>query len=243
VLRSASPWWQSGPFIVQLDCEQWPTDFPGPADISAWCARFVAVTGGTHRPIVYASRGQYGNRLGGVGYPLWNAAYPSGASGNFRSLYPGDKASNWAAYSGHTPVIWQYSDTATIGSQTACDANAFRGTLADLNALTLLKDLDKMIVIARERSSGYVWRCDGVSRSWIPDSGKLSALISWGTGHGAFQLFARGAIQVIDDGALDAFGTVVGPDPSTMATAPAGISTADLESIQAAVQADDNGSA
>jgi GH25 family lysozyme M1 (1,4-beta-N-acetylmuramidase) len=135
VLSGQSPWWQSGNFLVQLDCERWATDFPQKADIKAWCDRFVSVTGGTHRPIVYASRGQYGSTLSGLGYPLWNAAYPSGNAGSFKSLYPGDTSSNWAAYSGATPAIWQYTSNATIGSQTECDANAYRGTLVQLQAL------------------------------------------------------------------------------------------------------------
>jgi GH25 family lysozyme M1 (1,4-beta-N-acetylmuramidase) len=142
MLSSASPWWQDGPFLVQLDCERWPTDFPSASAIRAWCDRFVAVTGGTHRPIVYASAGQYGNSLAGVDYPLWNARYPSSRAASFRSLYPGDAGSGWAAYSGQVPAIWQYTSSATIGSQPTCDANAYRGTLAELRALTLMKGPD-----------------------------------------------------------------------------------------------------
>jgi hypothetical protein len=56
-------------------------------------------------------------------------------SGGFKGLYPGDSSSRWNAYSGQVPEILQYSSSATIGGQTTCDANAYRGTLAELTAL------------------------------------------------------------------------------------------------------------
>lgn len=212
VLGAASPWWQDGPFLVQLDCERWPTDFPGEAAISAWCARFVAVTGGTHRPIVYASRGQYGNTLWGVDYPLWNAAYPSGASGTFRSLYPGDDSASWSAYSGHIPAIWQYSSDAVIGSQSTCDANAYRGSLAELSALTLMEDdmtpeQDQKLTAINERVLSIISGRPSHTTTWsgkTPDGEEDNVLdphgiVSAGVSVTAAALAAALAAQLIAD--------------------------------------------
>lgn len=134
------PSWLDGEVILaQLDVEHWADDSPPPSAVYAWCDRFTVLTG--RRPVVYASRGQYGNTLGGLaarGVPLWNAAYPTGTARSLGAAYTaagGDQSANWAAYSGAVPAIWQYSSNATIGGQPGCDVNAFRGTLADLQAL------------------------------------------------------------------------------------------------------------
>jgi hypothetical protein len=129
-----APWWRDFPgWFWQADCENWGSDFPSPATCKAFCDLLAARTG--RQVICYASHGQYGDTLRGLGHPLWNANYPSTAAGDFRSLYPGDNGPGWAPYSGQTPVIWQYTDNATIGRQPGCDANAFRGTLDQLRAV------------------------------------------------------------------------------------------------------------
>ncbi len=139
-LDATCPGWRDGPFLLQLDCEKWNNSSatqPGVADVRACCDRLRAQMPKL-TPIVYASAGQYGDTLKGLGYPLWNARYPSSAAASPASLYRslgGDRGSGWAAYSGQTPAIWQFSSSATIAGQTSCDANAYRGTLAELTAL------------------------------------------------------------------------------------------------------------
>lgn len=138
-LDDTCPGWDAGPFILQLDCELWngdPSTKPGLSDIRTACNQLK------HEhpkltPIVYASKGQYGNSLTGLGYPLWNARYPTSKGGSASLLYSqvgGDNGSGWEAYSGQTPTIWQFTSSATIAGQTTCDANAYRGTLAELTA-------------------------------------------------------------------------------------------------------------
>jgi GH25 family lysozyme M1 (1,4-beta-N-acetylmuramidase) len=136
VLDSQCPGWRDrDAFILQVDCEKWNGDagtVPGLADIRAFCDQLKQRTGLV--PIVYAPKWVYGNSLRGLGYPLWASSYVSG-SGGFKALYPGDGSSKWAAYSGQVPAILQYSSSATIGGQGTSDANAYRGTLAQLKAL------------------------------------------------------------------------------------------------------------
>lgn len=133
-LDSAAPWWRTHPnFIVQVDLERWPGDSV-PASVGCAFADAARRATGEY-VIIYASRGQYGNTVP-AGCDLWNAAYPSSNAAHYSTLYPGDGGSGWNVYSGRTPVIWQYASTATIGTQPGCDANAYRGTLDQLLALT-----------------------------------------------------------------------------------------------------------
>jgi hypothetical protein len=135
-LDATCPGWRNRPFILQVDCEKWNNDsgtVPSKADIKAFCDRLKARMPKL-RPIVYAPEWVYGDKLAGLGYPLWASSYVSG-SGKASKLYPGDSSSKWGAYSGQTPAILQFTSSATIAGQTTCDANAYRGTLAQLTAL------------------------------------------------------------------------------------------------------------
>lgn len=140
-LDSQCPGWRDAPFILQADCESWGDSSgrkkPNKAHIKAFCDRLVAKAPKL-RPIVYASRGDYGDSLTGLGYPLWNARYSlSYKTGTASSLYAQalQAGSGWGVYSGQVPAIWQFTSSATIDGQTTCDANAYPGKLAELSAL------------------------------------------------------------------------------------------------------------
>jgi GH25 family lysozyme M1 (1,4-beta-N-acetylmuramidase) len=131
---AAVPWWRSfDGWFWQMDAEDWGYDFPSPAIVKACCDQVGQRTG--KRVICYASRGHYDDRLGGLGHPLWNANYGSDPAGSYRNIYPGDNSAGWQPYSGQTPVFLQFSDRATIGRQSNCDANAYRGSLQQLRTL------------------------------------------------------------------------------------------------------------
>ncbi len=128
------PWWRSFPgFMLQVDLERWPYDQVSAATGIAFAKLLQASQ--PKRVLTYASRGQYGDSLVGIGTPLWNAAYGANPTGHYRAAYPGVGGDGWTFYSGQTPDMWQYGSRLTIGSQPGCDANAFRGTLADLRQL------------------------------------------------------------------------------------------------------------
>jgi hypothetical protein len=134
-LDSQCPGWRDGPFILQVDCERWGGDqgtVPGKADIKAFCDR-LRYLAPKLVPVVYAPKWVYGDSLSGLGYPLWASNYVTG-SGSASKLYPGDGSSRWDSYSGQVPLILQFTSSATIAGQTTCDANAYRGTLAQLTA-------------------------------------------------------------------------------------------------------------
>lgn len=128
------PWWRTFPgWFWQTDAETSTTGLPSPAYVKTFSDTLAQLSG--RRVIVYASKGMYGNRLAGVGHPLWNANYPSSRHADFKALYPGASFSGWNKYSGQTPVICQYTSSATIAGLTTCDANAFRGSVQELLAL------------------------------------------------------------------------------------------------------------
>lgn len=135
-LDATCPGWRDRPFILQVDCEKWNNDpgtVPSKADIEAFCDRLQNRMPKL-KPIVYGPEWVYHENLRGLNYPLWASAYVGG-SGAASKLYPGDNSSKWAAYSGQTPAILQFSASAVIGGQTTSDANAYRGTLDQLKAL------------------------------------------------------------------------------------------------------------
>ncbi len=181
-LDEATPWWRTWPaWIEQVDLELWPYDQVSASTGVAFAELLATAT--RKAVLIYASKGQYGQALGG-GRPLWNAAYPSRAPGHYRELYPGDNGPGWQSYSGRTPVMWQYTDNATIGSQPGCDANAFRGSLAELLALAGGPHID---IVAEEavmffaQQGSTIYLCDGMhSRDVTHVLGDLKTLIAEG---------------------------------------------------------------
>jgi GH25 family lysozyme M1 (1,4-beta-N-acetylmuramidase) len=150
LLDAKAPGWRDEPFILQADCESWGTSpEPSPAEVKAFCARLAARAPG-FRPVVYAPKWVYGDRLAGLGYPLWASSYGTNPAGDYRALYPGDTSGRWAAYSGQVPTILQYGSQARIAGQGSCDANAYRGTIDELKALVApgRDDMNKTEMIA-----------------------------------------------------------------------------------------------
>jgi GH25 family lysozyme M1 (1,4-beta-N-acetylmuramidase) len=158
-LDSQTPWWRDWPdFFVQVDLEKWSYD-KVPAHIGESFADLVEQRSG-RRAVIYASRGQYGNELSGTSHLLWNANYGTNPDMHFRSAYAfrgGDSGPGWVSYSGRIPTFWQYGSRTTIGSQTICDANAFRGTLDQMRAL-ISGDVEMFEQADRNTAQADTWR-------------------------------------------------------------------------------------
>jgi GH25 family lysozyme M1 (1,4-beta-N-acetylmuramidase) len=141
LLDSLAPGWRNGPFLLQIDAERWADGTPTPAEVETFAHRLLAKAPQCV-PFIYGPKWVYGDRLKGAGVPLWASNYGSNPAETFKAAYPGDKSDRWAAYSGQVPAVLQYASKTTIATQHTCDANAFRGTLAELVALTTPKGED-----------------------------------------------------------------------------------------------------
>lgn len=140
-LDARCPGWRLREHILQMDAEIWngdPRTKPGKTYLQKLGLRLVELMPRL-MPICYASAGQYGDSLAGLSFPLWNARYPldrqTGTAAGLYTRCGGDSGKGWNAYSGKVPAVWQYTSSATIGGQSTCDANAFRGTLDQLKRL------------------------------------------------------------------------------------------------------------
>lgn len=136
ILDQDTPWWRTHPcFVLQIDAEKfgYMPSAPTKAEIQAFGDRLVNVHGVDPRRIIaYAPQWLYGNTLAGLTYRLWASAYGTNPFTHYLAAYPGDGSVRWQSYSGQSPLILQYGSNTTIGNQTTCDANAFRGTLIEL---------------------------------------------------------------------------------------------------------------
>lgn len=128
-------WWRDFPgWFWQVDLEVWSYDnVPASAGV-AFGHQLREATG--RGVVMYASRGEYGDKLAAWDGPLWNANYGTNPHGQFADVYPGDDSAGWKPYSGRTPAILQYGSNTTIAGCTTSDANAFKGSVDDL--LTLI---------------------------------------------------------------------------------------------------------
>ena len=234
-LDDQCPGWRDGPFLLQVDCEKWngdPATVPGRAEIAAFCDRLAAKTG--LRPVVYAPKWVYGNTLSGLGYPLWASNYVI-TSGPFKQLYPGDGSSRWAVYSGQTPAILQYSSSAVIAKQTTCDANAYRGTLAELTALVAPEWSDVMTPDDWARLTGIVNAAyANSSKDGAPETPVGHLVLSQGIPDGtaagqraaAWQVLENLGVKLLElEQKVAAIGT---PDPAALAQAIAAALPAEL---------------
>lgn len=224
-------WRDRDAFILQVDAEIWGGDAstkPSIAECNTFADRLVSKTGGKYVPIGYLPKWVYGD-ASSFRYPLWASSYVSG-SGAFKSLYPGDTSSRWNGY-GRSPVILQYTSSATIGSQTTCDANAFRGTVLDLKRLVTpggtmaLLDSDDYTNIA----AAVVGRLNSELRS-NTQYAAISKAIPWQyTGNGL-----QGAVSSL---AALADSQTVKAQIAALTTAVAGVSDVDEDALAALISA------
>ncbi len=175
-LDAAAPWWRKHPYwIHQVDVEIWPYDRVTAAQGKA----FAVELRNRRLPgwiVIYASQGQYGDQLKGSGIPLWNASYGSNPAKAYAAAYPGDKSSRWG--SGYT--LLQFGSKTRIGSQSTCDADAYRGSLDQLKALISPQEEDDMtpdehgaVIFARD-----FWTKGGTSSGVVVPGTKSNAGIA-----------------------------------------------------------------
>lgn len=135
-LDALTPWWRTlppGQFILQADAEPFSYNkAPTITQINRWldlvtAARGIPKEGQSYSPVWY-----YSTSVTALRYDLWQSNYGANPRLHYRQAYPGDSSPRWNAPK--NPLLLQYGSNATIGNQTTCDANAFRGDLKQLIA-------------------------------------------------------------------------------------------------------------
>lgn len=123
---SITPWWRDfDGWFWQCDVELWSYDA---VSEDYGLAFATALKKAQNKPIcIYASKGQYNDKFVGKGFPLWNANYGSNLAVHYVDGVPADTSSRWAGWE----TILQYGSNLKIGTQPNCDANVFKGTLAE----------------------------------------------------------------------------------------------------------------
>jgi GH25 family lysozyme M1 (1,4-beta-N-acetylmuramidase) len=118
---------------VILDVEQ------NSGDISMARAIHTALkTHGYRTPLLYLPR-WYWQQIGSPDLsglpPLWSSHYPDNVVGSLAGKWAQIPDSYWAGYGGLNVAVLQFTSSASVGGRSPIDANAFRGTRAELAAL------------------------------------------------------------------------------------------------------------
>ena len=156
IVGAETPWYKDVPWMWQIDAEKFPQmdRAPNLAEINAFGDLICSRTGMPSSSVIaYAPKWLYGDKLIGLKYRLWASSYVTG-TGGYKTLYPGDSSTRWAAYSEQTPIILQYSSSSIIAGQATCDANAYRGTLEEL--ISLIGGADMSVF-------SETWNTDGIT--------------------------------------------------------------------------------
>jgi hypothetical protein len=120
-----------------------------------------------------------GSPAGGMGSPSLTPLAAAGLS-LISSNYTGysDTGPGWAPYGGLSPVIWQYTDALPYSGQSV-DFNAYRGTVADLQALLGYTEDDMTPDQANQLQQVYSFIFEGGTDSGpIPPGAPNNSLVS-----------------------------------------------------------------
>lgn len=135
-------------------------------------------------PLCYIPR-WYWNQIGQPSLaglpPLWSSRYPDNVVGSIADEWADVPAHYWNGYGGLNVAVLQFTSSARIAGHQPLDANAFRGTRAELAALLGSQEEDpvKNLILAREVGGDAVWVGDGITRRHVADSNELDGLRFW----------------------------------------------------------------
>jgi peptidoglycan hydrolase-like protein with peptidoglycan-binding domain len=121
---------------LMIDCE--PTynsngtiaSAPQISDVVAFVNQFRALGGTVH--LLYLPHWYWQGNLGQVSLAAVTGLGMLLVSSDYTAY--SDTGPGWAAYGGMTPLIWQYTSTATLNGVSNVDMNAYQGSLADFQA-------------------------------------------------------------------------------------------------------------
>lgn len=120
----------AGKTPCMIDFEPTTGSNPSVADAEEFCDRLRSH--GCPCNLVYLPRWYWGN-LGSPGLSGLSSRSLKLVSSEYTSY--SDSGPGWVPYGGMTPEVWQYTSTMRTGGQSAVDANAYKGTFAQLQAM------------------------------------------------------------------------------------------------------------
>lgn len=136
-------------------------------------------------PLLYLPR-WYWQQLGTpslAGLPsLWSSRYPDTVIGDLRDEWARVPSHYWTGYGGLDVAVLQFTSSARVAGVAPLDANAFRGTRAQLAALLGYQQEEdvRQLVIARTEADPVThWVGDGIRRRHIENQQELDGLQFW----------------------------------------------------------------
>lgn len=210
LVRAWPDWMQYPCFVHQIDDENFG-GVASTADVQRFGNRIKARTGCTDDSILsYSPAWMVGDARRGLTFRLWASNYGPNPVAGYRTAYPGDGSSRWAAYSGQTPLVLQYGSQTIIGNQPTCDANAVR--VKDEAALVALFNTseDWLMVMTPAQAEAmmrkvYREEIAASNKFWLP---RLLFTLRKGAGNRAFSASGAGGsaatpVEVLDGKGID----------------------------------------
>lgn len=131
VLDATAPGWRTDPgFALMSDNEPFGYNAPPSIGQINQAGDYIRQLTGKVM-LAYAPTWVYGAAVNVLRYPLVASNYGANPPGKFTTGYPGDASARWRP---PTAVLLQYGSRLSIGPQSGCDVNAYRGTITDLRA-------------------------------------------------------------------------------------------------------------
>lgn len=125
--------------VVPRDVPVIPDVEAGSGDVSLTRDLVARLRAAGYRvPLLYLPR-WYWQRIGSPSLaglpPLWSSRYPDNIIGDIRDEYADVPAHYWDGYGGLPVRLLQFTSSARVAGRAPIDANAFKGTRAELRAL------------------------------------------------------------------------------------------------------------
>jgi peptidoglycan hydrolase-like protein with peptidoglycan-binding domain len=115
---------------LMIDCEPSGSSNPKISDVVDFVNEYRSLGGTVY--LLYLPHWYWQGDLGSVSLDSVSSLGMLLVSSDYTGY--SDTGPGWAAYGGMTPVIWQYTSTASLNGVANVDMNAFQGSLADFQA-------------------------------------------------------------------------------------------------------------
>jgi hypothetical protein len=173
---------------VMADFEPWTdgngvSHRPSIADLRQFCAETVNLGG---RVCLGYIPHWYWQELGSPDL-TWMRDFDMGlVSSNYKPY--SDTGPGWAPYGGMMPSVWQYTDSARYGGQSAVDFNAYKGTKDQFIQMVFGKAITDMSFDDVDKDhANQVWQV--LSDAWVDSKEEVGEIDALSVGHQTYQTY------------------------------------------------------